>query len=502
MDFSNFFINDVKIILPELFLVTSILSLVIHGVLLTANPKYNYPLINKSISWLSILILLWTLFLLYNNPINFRIIFNNTFIHDDLTIFSQSTIIISSIACLIISQDYIKNYRLNSYEYYLLILFAILGLVLLTSSYDLISAYLAIEMQSLSFYALAAFKRKSAFSTEAGLKYFILGAFSSGLILFGSSLIYGFTGVTNFEYIYCLMNEILWPFKSVGFELYSYNTVIMVANAFLAVGLLFKLAAAPFHMWSPDVYEGAPTSSTAIFAIVPKIAILVLFARVFENSLFSSVCLWKNIVLFCAISSVLVGSFIALKQRKIKRLIAYSAISHVGYLLIAFGLGTFIGLQSLFFYILVYMITGICIWSIVMSVELQSNTSRNLSDLSLLIKANPVLAATFSIAIFSLAGVPPLAGFYAKMQIFLASIEAGLYFIATIGILSSVISTFYYIRIIKTVSFEKVSMWNFYPPITQLKSIVLGVSFFLIIFLFVSPNLFGLWAYKMTAALI
>ena len=291
MDFSNFFINDVKIILPELFLVTSILSLVIHGVLLTANPKYNYPLINKSISWLSILILLWTLFLLYNNPINFRIIFNNTFIHDDLTIFSQSTIIISSIACLIISQDYIKNYRLNSYEYYLLILFAILGLVLLTSSYDLISAYLAIEMQSLSFYALAAFKRKSAFSTEAGLKYFILGAFSSGLILFGSSLIYGFTGVTNFEYIYFLMNEILWPFKSVGFELYSYNTVIMVANAFLAVGLLFKLAAAPFHMWSPDVYEGAPTSSTAIFAIVPKIAILVLFARVFENSLFSSVCL-------------------------------------------------------------------------------------------------------------------------------------------------------------------------------------------------------------------
>jgi len=506
MDFSILFLNDVKIILPELFLVTSILSLVIHGVLLVASPKYNYPLINKSISWLSILILLWTLFLLYNNPISFRIIFNKTFIYDDLTTFSQSIILISSVACLAISQEYIKSYHLNSYEYYLLVLLAVLGLMLLTSSYDLISAYLAIEMQSLSFYALAAFKRKSAFSTEAGLKYFILGAFSSGLILFGSSLIYGFTGVTNFDHMYCLLNEALWGLNNSHhehfFELYSYNSALIMANAFLAVGFLFKLAAAPFHMWAPDVYEGAPTSSTSIFAVVPKMAVFVLFARIFQNSFFSDIYWWQSIIIFCAISSVLIGSLVTLKQRKIKRLIAYSAISHVGYLLIAFSLGTFMGLQSLFFYILIYMITGICIWSIIMSVELQSDPSRNISDLSLLVKANPILAITLSIALFSLAGVPPLAGFYAKIQVFLASIESCLYFIAIIGILSSVISTFYYIRIIKTVYFEKVSVWHFYQPISQINSITLGVSFLLIIFLFLSPNLFGLWAYKMTAALV
>jgi proton-translocating NADH-quinone oxidoreductase chain N len=504
MNFSTLFINDIKIILPEFFLATSVLVLVIHGAILAASPTYNYPLINKSISWLSVLILTWTLILILNNPINFRIIFNNTFIYDDLTVFSQSIILISSIACLIMSQEYIKNYRLNSYEYYLLILFAILGLMLLTSSYDLISAYLAIEMQSLSFYTLAAFKRKSAFSTEAGLKYFILGAFSSGLILFGSSLIYGFTGVTNLGYLFCLMNDVNTHISNVKvfFEPYYYNTVIVIANVFIAVGLLFKLSAAPFHMWSPDVYEGSPTSSAALFAIVPKIAVLVIFARIFQNSLFSTVYWWQSIVLFCAMCSVLIGSFVALKQRKFKRLMAYSAISHVGYLLISFGLGTSIGLQSLFFYIFIYMITSICIWSILMSFELHSSTSRNLSDLSLLIKANPILAVTFAIALFSLAGVPPLAGFYAKMQIFLASLESSMYFIAVISIISSVISTFYYIRIIKTVYFEKVSDWNFYQQINQGKSLILGLSTFLIVLLFLSPNLLSLCAYKMSVVLV
>jgi NADH-quinone oxidoreductase subunit N len=271
---------------------------------------------------------------------------------------------------------------------------------------------------------------------------------------------------------------------------------------FIAVGLLFKLSAAPFHMWSPDVYEGSPTSSAAIFAIVPKIAVLVIFARIFQNSLFSTVYWWQNIVLFCAMCSVLIGSFVALKQRKFKRLMAYSAISHVGYLLISFGLGTSIGLQALFFYIFIYMITGICIWSILMSFELHSSTSRNLSDLSLLIKANPILAVTFAIALFSSAGVPPLAGFYAKMQIFLASLESSMYFIAVISIISSVISTFYYIRIIKTVYFEKVSGWNFYQQISQGKSLILGLSTFLIVLLFLSPNLFSLCAYKMSVVLV
>jgi len=380
-------------------------------------------------------------------------------------------------------QEYIDHNKLNSFEYYILILFAILGLLLLACSFDLISTYLAIEMQSLSFYVLATFKRNSAFSTEAGLKYFILGAFSSSLILFGSSIIYGFTGTTNFGDLFYLFNNISFNFSSESlnymFEIYYYQNAIIISSIFIAVGLLFKLAAAPFHMWSPDVYEGSPTSTTAIFAIVPKIAVFVLFSRIFLNSFFSFIYWWQIIVIFCAISSIIIGSFIALKQRKIKRLIAYSAISHVGYLLIAFVPGTLIALHAVFFYLFIYMITGVSIWLIITSVELQlNNNNKNLADFSFLINSNPILAITFAITIFSLAGVPPLAGFYAKLQIFFVSMDSSMYLLAVIGILSSIISTFYYIRIIKTLYFEKNLKWNFYKQLTQIRSLILGITFF------------------------
>jgi len=499
MDFSILFNNDLKVILPELFLATSVLALIIHSVIIATNSKYNYPLINRSVSWLSVLILTLTFILLCNNTIIFSSIFNNIFIHDNLATFSKSIILLSSIGCLLMSQDYIENYRLNSFEYYLLVLLAVLGLLLLVSSYDLISAYLAIEMQSLSFYVLASFKRNSAFSTEAGLKYFILGAFSSGLILFGSSLVYGFTGTTSFE----SLSDIF-----IGYDnstVIEGSGAVQIAIVFLAVGLLFKLAAAPFHMWSPDVYEGAPTSSTAIFAIIPKIAVFVLFARLFQFSFYNLIESWQQIIVFSALFSVIIGSFVALKQRKMKRLIAYSAISHVGYLLIAFSTGTVEGNHALFFYLLVYMVTGLCIWSIVMSVELQNKKAysynKNLSDLSILMRSNSTLAITFAVVLFSLAGVPPLAGFYAKMQVFLCSINSSMYLLATVGILSSVISTFYYIRIIKTIYFEKITHWNFYRPVNQVKSLILGSTFFLIILLFLSPNLLSLFAYKMAFSL-
>ena len=406
------------------------------------------------------------------------------------------------------SQDYIEYYKLNSFEYCILILFAVLGLLLLISSHDLISAYLAIEMQSLSFYVLASFKRNSAFSTEAGLKYFILGAFSSSLILFGCSILYGFTGTTNFQNLFYLLNDISFNSNDdiiYGFNLYYYNPAIVISSLFLAVGLLFKLAAAPFHMWSPDVYEGSPISSTALFAIVPKLAVLVLFARIFLNSFFSEIYWWQIIIIFCAIISVLVGSFVALKQRKIKRLIAYSAISHVGYLLIAFGAGTFMGIQAVFFYMFIYMITGVSIWVILLSTQLfneQQSNGQNLSDLSSLFNTNNLLAITFAIVLFSLAGVPPLAGFYAKMQIFLVSIESSMYVVSTIGIMSSVISTFYYIRIIKILYFEKSLNWNFYICMNQNKSILLGISFFFIVLIFINPNLLNLCSYKMSIILL
>jgi NADH-quinone oxidoreductase subunit N len=404
-----------------------------------------------------------TLLLILNNDLGFGILFNNTFIHDDLGVFAKIFILSSVLACLLISQEYFENKKLNSFEYYLLILLAILGLLILVSSHDLILAYLAIELQSLAFYVLATFKRNSAYSTEAGLKYFILGAFASGLILFGSSLVYGFTGATNFEHLSNLFldNNLI---KAGGVS------ALEISIVFLAVGFLFKLAAAPFHMWSPDVYESSPTNSTALFAILPKIGVFVLFVRLFHFSFYNLIDSWQQIILFSALASVIVGSFIALKQRKIKRFLAYSAISHVGYLLIVFAAGTLEGTQALF----IYMITGICIWAIVMSLEIQ-NRHKNLSGLAFLTRVNPILALTFTLLLFSLAGVPPLAGFYAKMQVFLVSIESSMFLVSSIAILSSVISTFYYIRIIKTLYFEKVSAWNFYIPVTQIISVIMGV---------------------------
>jgi NADH-quinone oxidoreductase subunit N len=368
----------------------------------------------------------------------------------------------------------------------LLTLLSILGLLLLVSSNDLITAYLAIEMQSLSFYVLATFKRESAFSTESGLKYFILGAFSSGLILFGSSYIYGLTGSLNFTDLSILLDG--FTFES---KLDSFSTLdgLKIFILFIVTGLLFKLAAAPFHMWSPDVYEGAPTSSTAIFAIVPKIAIFVLLTRIFHGSFYSLIDSWQQMIIFSAIISVVIGSFVALKQRKLKRLIAYSAISHVGYLLIAFSTGTFEGSQALFFYMVIYMITGLATWSIVLSIDSIYGSTKNLSDITALVQINKTMAITFSLILFSLAGIPPLAGFYAKMYVFLVAMSSSFYLPAIVAVLSSVISTFYYIRIIKVIYFEKPEGFLFYFPVSQVTSLILGTSFFLIVLLFIEPHL-------------
>jgi len=240
--------------------------------------------------------------------------------------------------CVLSSTNYLRDQKLNSFEYFILILFSVFGLILLVSSYDLISVYLAIELQSLSLYVLASFKKDSAFSTEAGLKYFILGALSSGLILFGSSLIYGFCGTTNFEDLGLMM---------VGLN--NIDQGVSLGLCFIGVGFLFKLAAAPFHMWSPDVYEGAPTTVSTFFAVVPKIGIFTIFLRLFHFSFYEFINYWQQLIILCALISVVIGSFVAIRQRKVKRLLAYSAISHVGYLLIAFSSGTIEGVQALFF---------------------------------------------------------------------------------------------------------------------------------------------------------
>lgn len=500
-------LNEVSTILPEIFFGISLIFLVLHGILISSSKKKNFPLIQMSIIKLGILILLFTFFLICNNNIFIESSFyNNTIVMDNLSISSKQCIVLVSIICLLIIQQYLNDKKVNSFEYILLLLFAIFGLQLMCSSNDLITTYLAIEVQSLSFYLLAAYKKDSVFSTESGLKYFILGAFSSSMFLFGSSLVYGTTGTTNFE-----------DFKDLFFYIYPGNLVLNdtdnIINAFelnllqfglifLMISLFFKLALAPFHIWSPDIYEGSLTSSTFFFAVIPKLGLFVLLTRFFQYSFYGFMDNYRYCIVAIAILSIIIGSFTGLEQRKVKSLLAYSSIGHMGYSLLAFSSGTFEGLQSLFCYLIVYMIAGLCVWSIFLSLKLKNKyykkSNKDLSDFVLLIKSNNTLAVFFATVLLSLAGFPPLIGFYAKMNVFLVVIENTMYFAAIVSILCSVISTFYYIRIIKILFFEKGLTGKLYYPINYQNSLIISICFYLFIYLFLNPNILYLFCYKMS----
>ena len=358
--------------------------------------------------------------------------------------------------------------KVYAYEMVILILLAVTGLLLLVSAYDLLALYLAIELQSLSLYVLASLKRTSEYSTEAGLKYFILGAISSGLLLFGSSLIYGITGSINFADI------------ASGIAASSYEggeatiSLLAIGVVFILSGLLFKLSLAPFHQWTPDVYEGSPTNVTAFFAIVPKIAVLGVSLRLvltvlasptnnaaLESAVTNTLGV-QQLLIGCSVLSMLVGAFGGLYQKKIKRLLAYSAIGHMGYLTIGFITGSVEGVTAVFIYLFIYMITSIGFFTILLAVEsaLPQSFSRDrrirltyITDLALLSKAHPLLAFSAAIILFSMAGIPPLAGFFSKLYLFLAAISSSLYLLATIAVLTSVVGCFYYIRLIKYLYF-------------------------------------------------
>jgi proton-translocating NADH-quinone oxidoreductase, chain N len=479
MNYLELFQNDLKLIIPELFLSTGIIILLVAGVLFN---RENTALISN-ISWLSILTLIISLLLMLNHPFETEIVLNGMLLINNFTLIISSIILFSSIIVLLMSFDYYKDEKITAYEYSILIMLAALGLILLISSYDFLALYLAIELQSLTLYVLATFKRNSEFSTEAGLKYFILGALSSGILLFGISLIYGLTGSTNYETI----NHLL-----IGVSLENNENLIglSIGILFIAVALLFKLAAAPFHMWAPDVYEGSPTIVTAFFAIVPKIGILSVFITIFLETFYGLINQWQHIVIFCAITSMIIGAIGAVTQKKFKRLLAYSAIGHIGYILIGIASATPEGVQGLLLYIIVYIIMSINIFSLYLSLY-DKNTSikiKNISELSGLSKENGILAITLAIAVLSMAGIPPLAGFASKFYIFLAAIESSMYVLAVIGVLTSVIAAVYYIRLIKIMYFENTSNNVSYKTIDLNKSIILATTLFFILFFMVNPS--------------
>ena len=485
------FENDFKLIIPEMFLVIIILLLLVYGVLYSTSKVKNFPIILKNISILSLISFGFTIILYINKPIDNGLIFYNTLIFDNFTYLFKFLIIIGAFFSILMSLDYVEKESFNNFEYILIISLSTISMLFLVSSLDFISIYLTIELQSLCFYVIACFKRNSEFSTEAGIKYFILGAFSSGLLLFGFSLIYGFTGTTNILQLSSIF--LCGEGKEFTATLQDSLRACELGMIFILVGFLFKLTSAPFHMWAPDVYEGAPTSVTAFFSIAPKIAIFGIFLRIFLEAFYNFMYPWQTIIIICSFCSMLLGSLAALTQNKIKRLLAFSSIGHVGYLLIGFSCGTLEGLQSLIFYLIIYLVMTINIFAIILSPMRRNFTNKvqrikYSTDFANLARSNPLIALTLSVNLFSMAGIPPLAGFYSKAFIFFSALNSSLYFLALIGIITSVVSCFYYIRIIKITYFEKTKNWSSFNRIPKENSIILAVSFFFILFFLCYPT--------------
>jgi proton-translocating NADH-quinone oxidoreductase chain N len=499
------FDNDFGALFPELFLVSSSIFLLVYGVIYSTSKTKNYPVLLNNISWLSILALIFTVLLIINNPVKNASVLYNTLIIDDWTIFLKVLVLLSSFFSVYISIDYIKQESVNAFEYIILVLLSTCSMLFLISSADFISLYLAVELQSLCFYVLAALKRNSEFSTEAGLKYFLLGAFSSGLLLFGCSLIYGFTGVTNFS-------ELGKIFTGGTLDILASTSSLPACElgmVFLLVGFLFKTTAAPFHMWSPDVYEGAPTGVTAFFMITPKAAIFAVFLRVFFVGFYDFFVPWQKILIICSLLSLIVGTLSALSQTKIKRLLAWSSIGHVGYLLAGFACGTIEGVQALLIYLFVYIFMNINLFAIVLCSMRRDSTSgiksvprmKYITDLAFLAKTNPLLALTFTITMFSMAGIPPLAGFYSKAFLFFATMSSNLYVLAIGGVLASVLSCFYYIRLVKIMYFEAPKTWCSFSRIPRENALALAISLFIILLLMAYPSPLNLLTHKIALSL-
>jgi len=460
-------IDNINFIFPEIFISIFLMALLILGVFRNNSSSIVY---NLSISSLVIILALILTF-----PKDTAIkLFNDGYIIDDLSIYMKSIIIISGIFVMLTSSKYLKLIKIYQIEYPILLLSSILGMIIMISSNDLIVFYMGLELQSLALYVLASFNRNNILSSESGLKYFVLSALSSGILLYGCSLIYGFTGSTNFYLISKTVSNV------------EYSAVFGIV--FILVGLAFKISAVPFHMWAPDVYEGSPTSVTLFFSILPKIAALSVFIRFLYVPFFDLIDQWQIIIIFLSIASMIFGGIAAIGQKNLKRLVAYSSIGHMGYALAGLSTGTNYGIQSSITYISIYLIMNLALFSCLFMMRVQNKYFENIDDLSGISKHHPLLSFAFLIILFSLAGIPPLAGFFAKFYIFMAVIEQSMYFLAIIGLLTTVISAFYYLRLIKVIYFDPEKIKYDKDHNLGLK-LTLIISTFLLIFYFVYPSI-------------
>ena len=458
-------INNLNILIPEIFLSLSIFAVLMFGVFI----KKSFNIVFN----LTSLILILTIAIILNNSNHEEKIFLDSFIRDAFSNYFKILILISSLFVLNSSRNFITENKLDKFEYPIIILLSILGMFFMVSANDLILFYLGLELQSLSLYILAAIDRDNLRSSESGIKYFVLSALSSGLLLYGCSLLYGFTGSTNFDLIANQLNK-----ENIG---------AIFAMVFILAGLAFKISAVPFHMWTPDVYEGAPTSITNYFAVVPKVAGLALLIK-FMLIPFSNMLLeWQTIIIFISIASMILGAVAAIVQKNIKRLLAYSSIGHIGYALAGVATGAISGYESAIVYISIYVIMNIGAFSCLYLLKKDGQYKENISDLSGISKKHPLLAVSFLIILFSLAGIPPLGGFFAKFYVFMSVLEKEMYTLAIIGLLTTVISAFYYLKIIKTIYFDENKL-----SFDQVKSVTISgtilISCTLLVTFFLYPS--------------
>ena len=457
--------ENFNLIIPEIFLSLSIFITLLIGVFF----KNSYNLVTN-ITYVIIACLLLIIFNSFNESGN---LFFNSFVSNSFINFFKILILLGTFFVLLITQNFIKETKINYFEYPLLLLFSVLGMFFMISSNDLMSFYLGLELQSLALYILASFDRDNLKSNEAGIKYFVLSALSSGLLLYGCSLLYGFTGSTNFE--------------EINLKTELENTGTTFAMVFILIGLAFKVSAVPFHMWTPDVYQGSPSSVTSFFAIVPKVAGLAILIRFVQIPFEQLIDQWKNILVFMSLASMILGAVAAIGQTNIKRLIAYSSIGHIGYALAGISTGTVTGYSSSVAYISIYVIMNLGLFGCIFLMKKDGKYCEDIKDLAGISKQNPLLAISFLIIMFSLAGIPPLAGFFAKFYVFMSVIESGMYTLAIVGLLSTVISAFYYLRIIKIIYFDEEN--NTYDHIRSLGiSSTLFLSTLILVTFFIYPS--------------
>ena len=453
-------------VLPELVLAAGAMVLLMIG-------AWRGDQSTAALSGFAVMLLILAGVLILLMPADKTVAFGGSFVVDAFSRYLKLLVLVGSIGVVLLSVEFLRDLQRRKFEYPILILLATTGMLMLISAADLIALYLGFELMSLSLYVMAAIDRDNARSTEAGLKYFVLGALSSGMLLYGASLIYGFTGTVSFVGIA----------QAVG----DGGLGLTFGLVFLLAGLCFKVSAVPFHMWTPDVYQGAPTPVTAFFAAAPKVAAIAIFMRV-SIAAFPGIALqWQQIIVFVSIASMALGSFAAIGQRNIKRLMAYSSIAHMGFALVGLAAGTSDGIQGVLVYMAIYVAMTLGTFACIISMRRQGKPVEDISDLAGLARTKPVMAFFFAVLMFSMAGVPPLAGFFAKFYVFLAAIQAGLFTLAVLGVISSVVGAYYYLMIVKTMYFDEPA--EAFDTMAGELGTVLGVSGLVVLLFSLYPGL-------------